>query len=120
MNNNHQQLRRGDICYIHDRGGATGSEMQKTRPAIVVSNDTANLHSPVIEVVYLTSTSRHNHLPCHVALDTGRPSTAMCEQVYSVDRTRVGNCLGRASHDTMRQIDRALLISLGITADIAA
>lgn len=46
------EVYRGDIFYIAT-GGYVGSEQKAGRPGIIVSNDTANKHSPNVEVVFL-------------------------------------------------------------------
>ena len=80
MNN----IKRGEMFYI-SRGGVSynGSEQHSDRPAVVVSNDKNNENSNVVEVVYMT-TQPKTDLPTHVTVrSTGRPSTVLCEQVYS-------------------------------------
>lgn len=110
-------IKRGEIFYIA-RGGATnGSEQFADRPAVVVSNDKNNMHSGVIEVVYLT-TAPKTDLPTHVTIrSTGRTSTVLCEQVTSVSVDRVNNYIGQVSEQEMKNIDIALMISLAIGED---
>lgn len=109
------KISRGDIVFIKDLNTALGSEQHGGRPAIVVSNDKCNEHSPVIEVVYLTTAQKKSRMPTHVKIDeSSRPSTALCEAVYSIDKRRLDDIIGIASRGTMEKIDRALLISLGI------
>lgn len=106
-------IRRGEIFYI-SRGGATthGNEQFADRPAVVVSNDKNNENSGVIEVVYMT-TQPKTDLPTHVTVrSTGRISTVLCEQVYSVAVERVGTYIGQCSDAEMQNIDIALMISL--------
>ncbi|MCQ2059765.1 MAG: type II toxin-antitoxin system PemK/MazF family toxin [Bacteroidaceae bacterium] len=108
-------IKRGEVYYIlKEDSQNSGCEMRSSRPAIVVSNDKANLHSPVIEVVYLT-TQEKKDLPTHVAINsTGRRSTALCEQIHSVSVDRVSDCLGVCTDSEMQMIDIALAVSVGI------
>ena len=79
-------------CSISAEGGASynGSEQHADRPAVVVSNNKNNENSNVVEVVYMT-TQPKTDLPTHVTIrSTGRISTVLCEQVYSVSTERVG------------------------------
>ena len=46
--------KRGDIYYV-DFGEKTGSEQGGIRPVLVVSNNKANKHSPVVTVVPLSA-----------------------------------------------------------------
>ena len=106
-------MRRGDIFYIEATGyQTTGSEQRPGRPGIIVSNEKCNENSEVVEVVY-TTTQPKNHLPTHVAISTTpRPSTALCEQVNSVSKQRIGNYIGHVSKREQENIDIALLVSL--------
>jgi mRNA interferase MazF len=87
---------------------------KKCRPGIIVSNDTLNERDGLLEVVYLT-THPGEDLPTHVSIRTcDKPSTAQCEAVYSITRSRVGNYCGTCTPEEMAAVDAALLISLGI------
>ena len=106
-------IRRGEIFYI-EKFATTGSEQSPGRPALVVSNDMCNEYSDVIEVVYLT-TAPKTDLPTHVTIrSTPKPSIALCEQISSVSKTKVGNYMCSASQDEMTQIDIALMTSLDL------
>jgi mRNA interferase MazF len=104
---------RGDIHYIME-GKTTGSEQHAGRPAIIVSNDKCNAHSPVVEVVFLT-TSPKTDLPTHVTIrSTSRTSIALCEQITSVSTERLGDYVTTCSEQEMSVIDSALLVSLAL------
>ena len=106
-------IKRGEMFYI-SRGGASynGSEQHADRPAVVVSNNKNNENSNVVEVVYMT-TQPKTDLPTHVTIrSTGRISTVLCEQVYSVSTERIGTYIGEATDKEMENIDIALMISL--------
>ena len=93
----------------------SGSEQHSDRPAVVVSNDKNNENSNVVEVVYMT-TQPKTDLPTHVTVrSTGRPSTVLCEQVYSVSTERIGTYIGECSDKEMENIDIALMISLQLS-----
>ena len=98
-----------------------GSSVQQgTRPVVIVSNDLANAHSPVITVVPLTSKLGKTALPTHVFLNNrmlDRPSLALCEQILTVDKT----CLTRRVSWVDKTFDRlairhALLVQLNMAA----
>lgn len=106
-------IKRGDIYYI-DEIQSYGSEQRAGRPAIIVSNDTCNIHSPVVEVVFLT-TAPKNNLPTHVTIRSApRVSTALCEQVQSVAVERLSKLCGRCTAQEMAAVDIALSVSLGL------
>lgn len=106
-------VKRGDIYFVTGTE-ATGSEQAGERPAIIVSNDTGNKYAPVVEVVYLT-TKKKSLLPTHVHIHSAeRPSTALCEQVITVCKSRLERYIGSITLAEMRRVDKALSISLGI------
>lgn len=107
------EVYRGDIFYIQNTGYNVGSEQNSGRPAIIVSNNVGNEHAPVVSVVYLT-TQPKKPLPTHVTVICKQESTALCEQIYTVAKERLGDFIRTASDEEMRQIDIALATSLGI------
>lgn len=108
-----QEYRRGQIYYV-EKGNATGSEQQAGRPAIIVSNNSANEHSECVTVVFLT-TQPKKELPTHVFISSAqRISTALCECVTGVSKDRLLKYYGKATKDEMKQIDEALKIALSL------
>lgn len=109
-------VHRGDIVYVrNEEGKSTGCEWTKDRPAIIVSNNLCNEHSPVIEIVYLTTSPRKHLLPTHVIVhSTPLNSVALCEAVYSVDKSRIESVIGQCSTSEILRINNALAISLGL------
>jgi mRNA interferase MazF len=111
---NDMEIRRGDIYWVEIKN-AVGSEMDKDRPGIVVTCDELNESSPVVGVVYL-STSNRRELPEHVTIrSVEKPSTALCEQIYTVSKERLGKLCGRCTPEEMRRIDTALMIGLALS-----
>lgn len=112
-------IKRGEMFYI-SRGGASynGSEQHSDRPAVVVSNNKNNENSNVVEIVYMT-TQPKTDLPTHVTVrSTGRISTVLCEQVYSVSTEHVGTYIGECTDKEMENIDIALMISLQLDGNM--
>jgi len=115
-------IRRGDI-YAVDLGPTRGSEANKRRPAVIVSNDAANATATrsgrgVLTVVPVTSNIERIY-PFQVllaAVDTGldRDSKAQAEQIRSIAVKRVGVRLGVVPSATMLDIDEALRLHLGL------
>ena len=106
-------MRRGEIYWV-DIPNAIGHELMKDRPAIIVSCDALNDNSPVVQVVYC-SASPKKELPEHITIrSTEQISTALCENVYTVDKSRVGRFVGRCTRREMEQVDLGLLSGLGL------
>ena len=115
-------MRRGEIVSV-DLDPAQGSEANKTRPAVIVSNDAANatatrLGRGVITVVPVTSNTARIYpfqvlLPGH---QTGLPrdSKAQAEQVRSVSVDQVGELLGQLPAALVAELDRALRVQLSL------
>lgn len=108
-----RNINRGDIYYVA-ASYSIGSEQRAGRPAVIVSNDRNNRSSNTVEVVYFTTKDKPD-LPTHVTIyATGTPSTALCEQVHTVDKQRLGNFCGTCTKQELQAVDIALLISLGL------
>ena len=106
-------INRGDIFYVN-QSETIGSEQRSGRPAIIVSNSLCNEHSPVVEVVYLTCQHK-KPMPTHVRIESaGRRSIALCEQISSVDVSRLGDFKGHLTDEELEQIDAALMCSLDL------
>lgn len=106
-------MTRGDIVIVRNDTTATGHEQNGDRPAIIVSNNLCNKHSPVIEIVYLT-TKQKSKLPTHTPILHNKISTALCEAVYSVDKSRIYRIVGHITEQEQKNINRALKISLDL------
>lgn len=96
-----------------------GSLQGGLRPCVVVSNDLANKHSPVITCCP-TTTRRKKPLPTHVKLMAGNglkaDSTVLCEQIISLNKNDDLVCyLGSIDSPIVRQdLYRALKVQLGM------
>lgn len=104
---------KGDIFYVQKSGRIIGSEQNSNRPAVVVSNDIGNEHSGIVEVVYLTSQPKKD-LPTHAKVLCSVPSTALCEQIHTVSKERLGAFIRTCTPTEMNDIDAKLMISLGL------
>lgn len=115
-------MRRGEIRMV-DLDPGRGAEANKTRPAVIVSNDAANataarLHRGVVTVVPVTSNIARVY-PFQVLLPadaTGLPrdSKAQAEQVRSIAVDRIGRRCGTLPLAQVRQLDEALRAHLAL------
>lgn len=90
-----------------------GSEQRPGRPGIIVSNDEDNAHLNTVQIVYLTSKEKLPR-PTHVKVVCRVLSTALCEQLYTVDKMRLGNYIRSCTDAEMAEIERGLMAALGI------
>jgi mRNA interferase MazF len=109
--------RRGEICLV-SFGPTVGAAIQKTRPAVVLQNDVGNQHSPLTIVAAITSNVfRRGPTSVLVRAPKGGlsvDSAVLFNQIRTVDRRRLGKRLGTLRPETMKQIDQAIMISLGL------
>ena len=111
--------KRGEI-YLTALDPTVGHEIKKTRPALIIQNDTSNQYGTVTMVAPITSTVRLPLSPLHVLLpadpSTGLsvPSVAVFNQIRTVDRLRLITKLGEASALAMLQVDQAIRVAFGL------
>jgi len=96
-----------------------GSEIRKTRPALVLQNDVGNRHSPLTIVAAITSQYEEPLYPTEVFLRTAeggarKDSVILLNQIRSIDKRRLIRRLGVVGSETMYKVNRALQISLGL------
>ena len=110
-------MKRGDI-YMAQLEPVIGSEQGGRRPVVIIQNDQGNLHGPTVIAVPLTGSPKP-HLPTHALLPMGegglwRDSTALCEQVRTLEKTRLTRRIGTLGPTAMARIEKALRVSLDI------
>lgn len=114
-----QEVRRGEI-YVVSFDPTVGSEIKKTRPAVIIQNDIANQYSPVTIVAAITSVTGRSPHPTDVFVSKKEggleaDSLVLLNQIRTIDRQRLLKRLGMLSPETIAAIDTALAISVGLT-----
>ena len=84
------QIKRGEIYYA-DLSPVVGSEQGGVRPVLIIQNDVGNRYSPTVIVSAITSQL----------------------QIRTLDKKRLQEKITTLSPDKMREVNKALLISLG-------
>jgi mRNA interferase MazF len=105
------QILRGDKVLV-SLDPVIGSEQGKTRPCIVIQNDVGNEHSNTTIIVPLT-TNISKIYPTEVLISNN--SKAKCDQIKTIDKSRIIKKLEKISLTEMHLIDRALKISLNLS-----
>ena len=91
-----------------------GGEIQKTRPAVIVSNNAANGTSNRIQVVPLTSNTGRLY-PSEAVVSIGeKPSKAMADQITTAAKERFKKKLGTISAQDMKALEQVIKIQLGM------
>jgi mRNA interferase MazF len=98
---------------------AEGSEIRKTRPAVVVSNDVACRFDAVVQVVPVTRLPGRELRPYESLVDSegsglDTSSRLVANQIRTISKKRVGEVLGRISDSEVQELDRALKIQLSL------
>ena len=110
-------FKRGDI-YMADLSPVVGSEQGGVRPVLIIQNDVGNKYAPTVIVTAITSQLTKAKMPTHVELPSHqsnlpKDSVALLEQVRTLDKRRMKNKITTLSEEKMKEVNRALLISLG-------
>jgi len=117
MGNDEQRVARvlrGDI-WLAQLDPVQGHETGKIRPSIIIQNNKGNIYSPTTIVAPLTTRKLETIHPFEAAVRLGGvPGKILLNQIRAIDKTRLLKHLGRADKQTMRAVDEAIKISLGL------
>lgn len=108
--------KKGDIYHVaYGQVNSVGDEIWSDRPALIISNDVSNKYSGVVTVVYLTTSKNKRIRPTHVPLLSGNTKAlALCEQMYTVDKSRLSDYIGSVTEEEMSQVESALMFQLAV------
>lgn len=111
------EYKRGDIYYANLGETNIGSEQSGTRPVLIIQNNIGNKYSPTVIVVCMTSKIFKNEIPTHVRLCAGNynlpaDSLVLCEQIRTIDKTRLFNYISRLNKDDEIRVNSALRLSI--------
>ena len=114
-----KDIYRGDIYYANLDSNAIGSEQTGTRPVLVVQNNIGNRYSATVIVVPLTKKSEIKlNQPTHYLLkENGNikyDSIVLTEQIRAIDKQRLTEKIDYLKYDIMQEIDKKLVIALGL------
>lgn len=115
-----KNIRRGDIFYA-DLSEPIGSEPGRHPPILVIQNDVGNRNSNTIIVAAITSKTKRLDIPTHAKLGKRfglvEDSIVLLEQIRTIDKSRISHYVGSIDQNTMRVVERALSISVGVDPD---
>lgn len=110
--------KRGEVYFIRIPAGTTvAREIRYSRPGVIVSTDELNSDSYTVNVVFLSTAAAERHdIPAdrHPLVTANKLSAAICEQVSTVDVSRLGARICCLTEREMERIDNALLHCLGL------
>lgn len=111
-------VHRGEIYYC-DLSPSLGCEQGGLRPVLIIQNEMGNKHAPTTIVAPLTSRMTKKHLPTHIAVpheysNMPADSIVLCEQIRTIDKSRLQSKVGYIDEDGMKKVSFALMVSLGL------
>lgn len=111
-----KEIMRGDV-YFADLDPSIGSEQHGCRPVVIIQNNVGNRYCPTVIVAPLTTIIKKTNMPTHVIVENigkKRESLVLLEQIRTLDKSRLDNCIDHLDDETMTRIDKALCVSLGL------
>ena len=91
-----------------------GGEIKKKRPAVIISNDSANRFLNRVQVVPLTGKTARLYPSEAIVVFEGKESKAMADQLATVSKTRLFRRASIISQEEMSRIEEAIKIQLDI------
>jgi mRNA interferase MazF len=104
--------RRGEVFWVK-LDPAQGTEIRKTRPAVVVSNDSCNKYGARVIVLPVTSNVESLYPGEAVIEIQGTPARVLGDQMRSIDKSRLGSKIGTLGPVELSAVEEAILITLG-------
>ncbi|HXF81656.1 MAG TPA: type II toxin-antitoxin system PemK/MazF family toxin [bacterium] len=119
-------MKRGEVYWVEWPG--RGSEQGGRRPSVVVQesviiqNDTGNKFAPTVIVAAITRSVKD--YPVTVRLPAGEgglkeEGCVNCAQIQTIDKSHVGEYIGKLSAKKMAEVDQALRVSFGLQTQAA-
>jgi mRNA interferase MazF len=100
-------MTRGSVWWV-EFDPSVGSEIQKTRPAVIVSNDMANKFLARVVVIPLTGNVSRVYPGEAIVTVDGNKNKAMTDQIMSADKSRLKNKISELSDADMVSIEIAM------------
>lgn len=109
-------VKRGDVYYA-DLSPVIGSEQGGIRPVVVVQNDKGNKYSKTVIIAPISKKMSKPPIPTHVIFSADSlsyVSMILCEQLRTIDKSRLGQWICTLDKDTITKINHAIQISLDL------
>jgi len=100
-------MTRGSVWWV-EFDPSVGTEIKKTRPAVIVSNNIANKFLDRVVVIPFTTNVSRVYPGEAVVTINGSKNKAMTDQIMSADKSRLKNKIAELSNDDMLSIETAM------------
>ncbi|MGE0470303.1 MAG: type II toxin-antitoxin system PemK/MazF family toxin [Nitrospira sp.] len=108
-----QLPRRGDVYWVA-LDQTIGSEIKKTRPAVIVSNNSCHTFGTRVVVLPLTSHVDSVYPVEAMVVLNGKPARMLGDQIRSVNKSRLRSRIDTLSHEELAVVDEAIRIMLAL------
>lgn len=106
---------RGEVYWVA-LDPVVGAEIRKTRPAVIVSNNSCNAFGARVVVVPLTSNVDSCYPGEALVRVKNKKARALGDQIRSIDKARLRGKIGTLSREDLKGVDEAILITLDLEA----
>lgn len=106
-------MKRGEIWWV-EFDPSVGSEIKKTRPAVIISNDAANRNLARVVVIPLSTSTGKLYPSEAFVMVNGTKAKAMADQIMAADKGRLSKLITSLSKKEMQEIENAICTHLGM------
>ena len=106
-------MNRGEVWWVNFEP-SIGGEIQKQRPAVIISNDSSNKSLNRLQVIPLTSKATRLYPSEALIHIQGKTNKALADQITTVSKQRLYDYVGSMSSEEMHKVEEAVKIQLNI------